>query len=66
MDISQIQPLVTAIGVFIGLLVAVLTLLTGIINYRKAKYEALKAGVPQGERGRVHTASSQHFQLPTG
>ena len=51
MDASHLQMIGTVGGLLLGLLIAIFGLLTALANLRKAKFEALKAGVPQPERG---------------
>jgi hypothetical protein len=53
MDGSHIQTIATVVGLIIGLLIGFFGLLTALANLRKAKYEALKAGVPQADRRRI-------------
>jgi hypothetical protein len=70
-DLSQLHPFLALIGVVAGLLVGLLALLTGLVNLKKAKYEALKAGVPQEQRGRVwrrlaYTSGILTFLLAVG
>jgi len=46
MDSSQLQVLATVVGLLLGVIIGVIGLATAWVNLRKARYEALKAGVP--------------------
>jgi hypothetical protein len=50
MDPSQLQVIATILGLLFGVIIGIIGLSTALANLRKARYEALKAGVPPKER----------------